>query len=413
MFLRFPKDFFWGTATSAHQVEGNNRNDWTEWEKDNASCLADESHRKWQSWQQKKFPEMFNPDNYISGKACDHYNLFEKDFDIAKKLGHNAHRFSIEWSRIEPEEGRFNEKEIEHYRKVITALKKREMEPLVTLWQFTLPMWIANNGGVSHRKFTSYFARYASKIASAFPEVKLWITLNEPDVFAGRAYLKGFWPPEKHNAFSYLRALNNLVQAHKAAHKEIKKVNLSARVGIAKHNVYFEMAKDTALNRILKFGADLWWNRYFLWRIKNYQDFIGLNYYNRNLINNGYYKNKNIKLTDFGWEYWPSSLYGALMDLKMYNLPVYITENGIADSDDNQRSEFLSITLESAAKAIRDGIDVRGYFYWSLLDNFEWDKGFWPRFGLVEVDYKTQKRTIRKSAAYYRDIILKNGVELG
>jgi len=142
----FPSGFYWGAATSAHQVEGGNINDWSRWEKQNAGKLAKKAGRHWNVQHKKKFPEMLNPENYISGKACDHYNHYEEDFDIAKKLGHNAHRFSIEWSRIEPEEGKFNQNEIEHYRKVIRALKERNLEPFVTLWHFTCPTWFADQG---------------------------------------------------------------------------------------------------------------------------------------------------------------------------------------------------------------------------------------------------------------------------
>lgn len=156
MKFQFPKNFYWGAATSSHQVEGGNINDWSEWEKENTSRLANEAKNYWQKWQQEKFSEMFDSRNYISGKACDHYNGYKEDFNIAKSLGHNAHRFSIEWSRIEPEEGKFNEKEIEHYRKVILALRERGIEPFVTLWHWPLPLWllkkrrlaIAKNAGV-------------------------------------------------------------------------------------------------------------------------------------------------------------------------------------------------------------------------------------------------------------------------
>ena len=148
----FPKDFLWGAATSAHQVEGGNRNDWSEWEKKNAEKLAKDAPKRFADWQVKKFPEMLTSENYISGAACDHYNRYEKDFDIAKELGHNAHRFSIEWSRIEPEEGKFDEKEVEHYRKVIQAIRDRGMEPFVTLWHWTNPLWISEIGGWENKK---------------------------------------------------------------------------------------------------------------------------------------------------------------------------------------------------------------------------------------------------------------------
>ena len=158
--LKFPDGFLWGAATSAYQVEGGNVNDWSEWEKKNADRLAGEAKTKWQKWQQEKFPEMFDPKNYICGRACDFYNRYESDLDIAKSLGLNAFRISIEWSRIEPEEGKFDEREIEHYRKVIEAIRARGMEPFVTLWHFTNPLWLEEIGGVENNKFPSYFSRY-------------------------------------------------------------------------------------------------------------------------------------------------------------------------------------------------------------------------------------------------------------
>ena len=409
MTLKFPKGFYWGSATSAHQVEGNNVNDWSEWEKKNAERLAKEAKEKWQLWQQEKFPEMFNPENYISGRACDHYHLYEQDFDIAKKLGHNAHRFSIEWSRIEPEQGKFNEKEIEHYRKVILALKKRGIEPFVTLWHWTNPLWIRDIGGWENKKITDYFERYAEKISNALGEnVKFWITLNEPEIYASNSYFAGVWPPQKKNLFAYLRVLNNLIKAHRKAYGVIKKANSNSKIGIAKNNIYFEAYQNKLVNRVLKKFIDWWWNFYFLNRIRNHQDFIGLNHYFHNRINYGFNKNENKKISDIGWELYPEAIYYVLKDLKRFNKPIYITENGLADGGDKKRSWFILESLKNIGKAINEGVNVRGYLHWSLMDNFEWDKGFWPRFGLVEVNYKTLERKIRPSALQYAKICKTN-----
>src|SRR3990167_9196102 len=194
--FEFPRNFFWGAATSAHQVGGNNHNDWTEWEYLNAKRLTLNAQKKnWPDYILKNYPNPLQEENYISGRACGHYNRFREDFDIVKSLGHNAHRFSIEWSRIEPEEGKWNEKEIEHYREVISALRKRGIEPFVTLWHWTLPLWISKNGGWENRKTVRYFARYCEKVVYALREdVKFWITLNEPVVHAKISYLEGRWP---------------------------------------------------------------------------------------------------------------------------------------------------------------------------------------------------------------------------
>ncbi|NCQ02713.1 glycoside hydrolase family 1 protein [Candidatus Wolfebacteria bacterium] len=409
MTLKFPKGFYWGSATSAHQVEGNNVNDWSEWEKKNAERLAKEAKEKWQPWQQEKFPEMFNPENYISGRACDHYHLYEQDFDIAKKLGHNAHRFSIEWSRIEPEQGKFNEKEIEHYRKVIITLKGLEIEPFVTIWHWPIPIWLRDKGGWENKKITDYFERYAEKISNALGEnVKFWITLNEPEIYASNSYFAGVWPPQKKNLFAYLRVLNNLIKAHRKAYGVIKKANSNSKIGIAKNNIYFEAYQNKLVNRVLKKFIDWWWNFYFLNRIRNHQDFIGLNHYFHNRINYGFNKNENKKISDIGWELYPEAIYYVLKDLKRFNKPIYITENGLADGGDKKRSWFILESLKNIGKAINEGVNVRGYLHWSLMDNFEWDKGFWPRFGLVEVNYKTLERKIRPSALQYAKICKTN-----
>ena len=407
--LKFPNGFLWGAATSAHQVEGGTKNDWTEWEKTNAERLAKEAKTKWQPWQQEQFPEMFESQNYISGRACDHFNHFHEDFDIAKSLGHNAHRFSIEWSRIEPEEGKFDEKEIKHYRQVILALRARGLEPFITLWHWTMPVWFVEKGGFQKNNNIKYFVRFCKMIVEKFKdEIKFWIVLNEPEIYAGNSYLKGTWPPQKKNFISYFFVMRNLIKAHREVYKKIKKINLDIQVGVAKNNIYFEACGDRYVNSFLKKIIDWWWNFYFLNQIKNQQDFIGLNHYFHNRIDYGFNKNDNKKISDLGWELYPEALFFVLKDLKKYNKPIYITENGLADAIDKNREWFIKESLKNIYKAISEGVNVRGYFYWSLLDNFEWDKGFWPRFGLVEIDYQTMERKIRPSAQEYAKICKNN-----
>lgn len=418
--LIFPSGFYWGAATSSHQVEGNNYNDWSEWEHANSARLAAEAARCHTKASTRipdyilnppaGGPNPFEKENYISGRACDHYNRFNEDFDIAKKLSHNAHRFSIEWSRIEPKEGKFNEKEIEHYRQVIKALKSRGIEPFVTLWHWPVPLWLRNKGGVASRKFPKYFACYAEKMAQELgAEVKFWITINEPEIYSGMSYLRGEWPPQKKNLICYLRVSKNLIKAHKVAYVAIKKINPRTKIGIAKNNIYFEATGNKFC--ALKFLADWWQNFYFLNQIKNYLDFIGLNYYYHNRIKNfKFNQNENKKVSDMGWEIYPEGIYHILKDLKKYNKPIYITENGLADAKDEKRAKFIKDHLKWTYRAIQEGVDVRGYFYWSLLDNFEWDKGFWPRLGLVETDYRTLNRKIRPSALEYAKICKNNNL---
>lgn len=416
MIRKFPKGFLWGAATASHQVEGGTTNDWSLWERENADRLAKKSASEFghlPSWTEKFGVEAAHPENYISGIACDQYHRYEEDFDIAKSLGHTAHRFSIEWSRVEPEEGKWNEQEIMHYQNVVQALRTRHIEPFVTLWHWTLPLWLSKKGGMLAPRFPEYFARYAEKIAEALgSDVQFWITINEPIVVTSHAYFFGVWPPQEKSFLKTYRALKNLIRAHKLSYQAIKSGNRNTLIGIAKNNIAFELKKNTFANRILKKLANFARNTWFLNQIKNEQDFIGLNHYYRNTINNGFNKNPNEQLTDFGWEFYPESIYQALIELKTYNKPVYVTENGLADRSDTLRKEFLTRALTSVHRAIENGAEVKGYLYWSLIDNFEWDKGFWPCFGLVEVNRKTLVHRIRPSARYYAEICQKNAIEI-
>jgi len=413
MVFEFPKNFYWGSATSAHQVEGGNINDWSKWEKANAKRLAKEAKEKWQPWQQKRFPEMFNPGNYISGQACDHYNRFEEDFDIAKSLGHNAYRFSLEWSRIEPEEGKFNDKEIEHYRKVILALRQRGVEPFVTLWHWTNPLWVREFGAEENKKFIFYFNRYVKFIVENFKDlVKFWITINEPTSLIMNSYLMGLWLPQKKSIFSVLRIYKNLAQAHNQTYDEIHKIDPSAKVGFANVLIFWEsFNKNSILDQLGMRLGKYFSNQKFLNLTKDKHDFLTCQYYFHNRIKfPGKIKNENKEASDLNWEIYPKGIYHILKDLQKYNRPIYITENGLADVDDSKRAKFIKDHLFWVAKSIQEGVNVRGYFYWSLLDNFEWDKGFWPRFGLLEINYKTLERKVRPSAYFYRDICIANGI---
>lgn len=408
--MKFPKGFLWGAATSAHQVEGGNHNDWTEWEKANAERLAREAEKtyaRWlPSWNEIK-NQTQNPDNYISGQACGHYDRFEDDFDLAAVLGHNAHRFSIEWSRVEPQQGSFNEEEVEHYRKVIKALRERNLEPFVTLWHWTLPLWLRDLGGLESEQFPVYFERYAQYVVGQFKnEVKFWMTLNEPTSIINGAYLRGVWPPQKKSVISALRVMCNLAKAHSNAYKVIRRESPEALIGFGHIMNYREPFGGSPLAKFAVKIADYFSNQRFLSMTKDAVDFLGLQYYFHDRIKFPYRVcNENKEVSDMGWEIYPEGIYHVLKSLKQYQKPIYITENGLADALDQKRAKFIVGHLYWISKAIQEGVDVRGYFYWSLLDNFEWDKGFWPRFGLVEVDYKTMRRKIRNSAWEYKKII--------
>jgi len=405
----FPKNFLWGASTSSHQVEGNNYNNWSEWEKENAEKLARNSRNQYSWVPAKDFfrDQMESPQNYISGIACDHYNRYEEDFDILKKLGLNSYRFSIEWSRIEPEEGKFDQKELEHYKKVVAALRSRGIEPLPTLWHWTMPIWLRDKGGILAKDFPVLFANYSKIVVAHLKnDATKWITLNEPNIIAALSYLEGRWPPQGKSVLLYIRAIHKLISAHKKSFLEIKKIDSNIQVGIAHAMTYFEAFDKNPITIIHKILADWSWNRYFLNRISKYQDFIGLNFYSRNrIIGLKRWRNENKLTSDMGWELYPKGIYYVLKELDGYKKPIYITENGLADSQDRNRAWYIKEILKNLEQAISEDVDVRGYLYWSLLDNFEWADGYWPRFGLVEIDRKTLERKIRPSAFEFAELI--------
>ncbi len=396
----FPKDFLWGSATSSHQVEGHNaNNDWWLWEKGG------------------RVKER-------SGDAARQYELFDDDFALAQKLSHNAHRFSIEWSRVEPREGEFNETEVDHYRRVLDSLLGRSLIPVVTLHHFTSPQWFVREGGWLDPKAAQRFSRYVRKMAEVFKDkVRYWVTINEPLVLAYNGYLIGQWPPGEKSFWTAWRMIHRCLKAHHQAYRDIHAAYSSSQkplVGIA-HNLRPFAACPVKSNILCAIHARLrhyLFNMYFLERSEKTTDFIGVNYYEREFISHDS-QNKLGLLGDncnlahrhsdhvnqMGWGLFPEGLSEVLRWLKKYNKPILITENGTAEDDDRDRAHFIIAHLKEVESAIAEGIPVKGYFYWSLIDNFEWDKGFDRRFGLVEVDYKTFERRMRPSAYILKEII--------
>jgi beta-glucosidase len=301
-------------------------------------------------------------------------------------------------------------------------MKAHNLTRMVTLWHWTLPKWLADKGGFETKEGVEAFGRFAWFVAQNLgQEVDLWVTINEPEVYALASYKRGIHPPFKQSLLLTWRVLENLIEAHRAAYKAIKEALGDVPVGIAKNNAYFEpFRKHNPLDRLVALIMDRVGNHYFLQKIDKFQDFIGLNYYFQNVIKfdwmNGYkemndnFNRGQLKLddslnrSDMGWVLYPEGIYQLLMDLKKYKKPIYITENGLADGMDNRRLKFLRETLEWLVKAQASGVDLRGYFHWSLTDNYEWHDGFGPRFGLVEIDYVTQARKIRPSAKIFKEI---------
>lgn len=419
--LAFPRGFLWGASTSAHQVEGSTNNDWTLWEEQHATRLAAEADAKFSHtprWNQFQ-AQAAEPANYRSGKAADHLNRYPEDIQLMKQLGLTAYRFSVEWSRIEPRDGEFDAAALAHYQTLAASLKTAGIEPFVTLWHRTQPTWVAKQGEWTNDKTIADFVRYAGKVAEALgPTVRYYMTFNEPELHIGGGYVQGVIPPEQKSLALGNEAFSRMTQAHRDAHAAIHAANPAAQVGSTHAMQLGQASPATTVNTLAQKYLDGFANWKFVDNTLAVTDFIGIQYYGptqyqvtlggTGLINvqNSPDPHAPIK-SDMGWEVYPHGIYELIMKTaERYSKPIYITENGIADAQDTLRAQYIADHLYWVQQARERGADVRGYFVWSLLDNFEWDKGFWPRFGLVAVDYaNNQQRTIRPSAWTYRQII--------
>lgn len=402
----FPAGFYWGAATAAYQVEGGIDN--TDWAK---------------AAKEGRVPPC--------GVATDHYHRYEEDFDLAKSLGHSAHRLSVEWARIEPEEGKYNEEAILHYRAVLKALHARGLRPFVTIWHFTLPLWFSETGGFERKDAPEVFAKFAAYVVGELGDLcGHFSTMNEPNVYASNGWLRGSWPPFKRFTltdlvsitnsgrqyeskasrglsplFLYFRVIKNLAKAHNAAYCAIKKVSPATEVSIVKHVIVFD-GVDSLFYRLKAKVANYMWTYRFMNRVNRYCDAIGLNYY----FYTQFGDKRQWRKTDMDWNFAPDHIYDALMMLSKYKKPLFVSEGGIADAADSGRAEYITKQVEGVWRAIQSGADVRGHVYWSLLDNYEWALGFEKRFGLIEVDYQTLERKIRPSAYVYKKICEENKV---
>lgn len=408
---KFPKRFLWGAATSAHQVEGGNHNQWSVWELENAKSLAAQAEYQYgdlENWDDIK-PMAKQPGNYVSGKAVDHFRLFDQDIALAKKLNMNALRFSVEWSRIEPKQGSWDVEAINHYKKYVSELKKAGIEPILTLFHFTLPVWFAEMGGFEKRSNVKLFVGFAEKIASELgADITYVITLNEPEVYAYESYHLGHWPPARMSKRLAHRVMSNLAYAHNQTSRSLHGMSRRYKVSIAKNSTFYYAGDDAVLSvrtaDVLQYAQD----DYFLKKVVKTCDFIGVNFYFSNRVYGYRVHNPGQHVSDMGWDMSPGDLEHALERLHAkYGLPIIVTENGCADESDEKRQWWLTHTILAMQRALAEGVDVRGYLHWSLLDNFEWDKGRWPRFGLIAVDYKTMERTVRPSGRRYGTFIKK------
>ncbi len=403
-------DFIFGTATASHQIEGNNKNN--EW---------------WEAEQKGELP-------YKSGRACDHWERYEEDIQLMDDLGYDAYRFSLEWSRIFPKQGKLNKSALKRYQNIINLLNEKEITPMVTLHHFTNPQWFMDKGGFAKDENLCHWKRYVKTIVEEISGVDLFGTINEPMVYVMTSYMDGEWPPFENSVLKAGRVEKNLLRAHAAAYKYLKK--LDKTVGIVKHYPYIrpESKKKRDVKAAEKADALFNWNFMdAIWSgdlktpLRSYQvpksdaDFIGLNYYT---IHKAAHSWNPLKLfldteeADIGdrktlmdWSVYPEGIYKGIKHFqRRYDKPIYVTENGIATEDDEWRIEYILKHLMQIHKAREDGYDVRGYMYWSLMDNFEWAEGFEPRFGLIEVDFDDFDRKVRDSAKVYRKIAEKKGI---
>jgi beta-glucosidase len=422
--LEFPKGFLWGTATSSHQVEGGNTNNqWWDWEQ--------QPGRIWHGDQ--------------SGEACGWWTNAESDLEHAANLGQNAHRLSIEWSRIEPEDGVWDEVVLNRYKEILEFMRFVGLTPMVTLHHFTNPRWLESKGAWLHPDTPARFATFCERVVSRLGDVcNLWCTINEPVIYAVQGYLLGEFPPGRTSILETFRVIGAMLRGHALASSSIRRASPTANVGLVHHVRLFDPATDSLPDKTVAGLWDYLFNGALLnaletgvlppplgwWTpipgLRGSNDFFGLNYYSRDRVTfdlnapqmafGRRFTPTEVEQSDtmhngqtYG-EVYPDGLERALKRVSSLKLPVFITEFGLPDADDDQRPSFLVRHLEATHRAIQAGVDVRGAFLWSLTDNFEWSEGWGLRFGLIALDEKTLERTERPSARVYERIARANAI---
>lgn len=389
MIYKFPKNFLFGVGTSSHQIEGNNlNNDW--W-------YAENHKPKGQKYPIEK-----------SGVANDFWHRYQEDIDLVNELGCDIFRMSVEWSRIEPSEGNFDEEVIFHYKKIMEYARSKKLKIFLTLHHFTIPLWFENKGGFENYKASDYFAKYTLKCVMEFKEyVELFATINEPEVLISSGYLHGEWPPFKKNLIKTYYVLKNLYKCHNKAYGMIKN-KFNVKVGIISNILCIQPNSSKFLD---KFLANFLQNLIIsnsLDSVRKSIDFIGLNFYQTYKVSGLNISNKFEPQDEMGWYLNFDSIRMLLNKLKKYQLPIYITENGIADEKDNLREWYLKYILISINEAlVKDRVNVKGYIHWTLSDNFEWQYGYSKKFGLVSIDRKNNLRRIKRKSFDYYQIICK------
>ncbi len=415
----FPKGFLWGTATAAHQVEGNNtNNNWWKWEQEGRTNGSAEIAADW--W---------------GGR-------WREDFDRAAETGQNAHRLSIEWSRVQPTPDTWDEEAIEKYRAMLRGLRERNMTSMVTLHHFTDPLWVSEKGAWETTAIVPLFEKYVRKMVDALKEyVNLWCTINEPNVYAMGGYVAGLFPPGKKDVQLAMRVVGNMLRGHAAAYRAIHQLQPEARVGytlsyrpmvprlkwspldVLTRNLRYEgfnLGFPSAISSgVMKspVGSES------IPEAKGTQDYFGLNYYSVDTVwfdpakpgelfsSSGFPKDADMSDTNFIANI-PEGIFNSLkwVERAYPNLPIIVTENGVEDADDHMRPRYLAQHLHQVWRAANFNWQVKGYFHWSLVDNFEWERGWTQRFGLWGLDLDTQKRIRRPSVDLYAEICKENGL---
>jgi len=446
---RFPNEFLWGTATSAYQIEGSPTADGA-----GRSIWHRFSHTPGNTWLDQ-----------TGDIACDHYRRYKRDVAIMAELGTNAYRFSVAWGRIYPKgTGAVNKKGIDFYSRLVDELLKRGIKPNVTLYHWDLPETLDDRGGWLNRDIADWFCDYAVTIWEALGDrVEMWSTLNEPWVITDGGYLSGVLAPGHSNLFEAPIATHNLLRAHGLAVERFRSTSAAktGKIGITVNLEPKYPASQSPEDLDATRRADAYMNRQYLdpifkgtypgelheifgeawpdWpeedmrQISQQIDFLGINYYTRKVeryhpdflpLRTKHVPQPESFMTDTHWEVYPEALTRVLLWVtEQYGKPaIYITENGAAfydppqpidgHIDDPLRTEYLRQHLRAAHDALRQGVDLRGYYAWSLLDNYEWSHGYSKRFGLVHVDYATQQRTIKESGRFYASVIASKGTVL-
>ena len=416
----FPKGFLWGTATSSHQVEGGNtNNNWFAWE--NEPGRIAEEHK--------------------SGLACDWWGgRWKEDLENAANDGQNAHRLSIEWSRIQPEEDAWDEEALDYYRQMLKAMHKLGLKPMVTLHHFTDPLWLYESGCWENDKTPEHFAKFVRKVVSVLKDqVDFWVTINEPAVYVTGGYIESSFPPGKSDLGAAFTVMRNMLKGHAAAYKIIHELQPQAMVGYAKNYRGFEPSRpwfppDVWITRFTSSSfndafSDALVNGSFKFALKkeyvpeaiNTQDFVGINYYSmekvvfkplafKDVFHRRYYP-EGSELSETGFiANLPQGMAAALKWARRFKLPIYITENGVEDSTDSMRPHYTVQHLHEVWRAANFNWNVKGYYHWSQVDNFEWERGWTQRFGLWGLDVESQKRVRRGSVDLYARICNENAI---